>query len=165
MEQIYAQNFKSVEMYILKNSGDQADAKDIYQEAIVAAWVNVKEGKFEPQGGKSIGGYIFQIAKYKWLDKLKSKAYKSTVRLEHENQPEAVSDIDYSKDDESRLSYLANLYSKLDEKCTSILNRFYYQKMSLEDIGTELGYDQGTVKTLKYRCMKKLKGFHVNNKS
>jgi len=162
MEQIYAQNYKSVEMYILQNSGKTADAKDIYQEAIVAAWINVKEGKFEPQGGKTIGGYIFQIAKFKWLDKLKSKTHRSTVRLVHENQPEQTAD-DYNEEEESRMQYLTELYKNLDDKCKAILNRFYYQKMSLEEIGSELDYDSGTVKTLKYRCMKKLKSFHSKN--
>lgn len=163
MEQIYAQNYKSVEMYILQNSGKEADAKDIYQEAIVAAWINVKEGKFELQGGKAIGGYIFQIAKFKWLDKLKSKAHRSTVRLVHENQSEETSDDDYNEEDDSRMQYLTELYKNLDEKCKAILNRFYYQKMSLEEIGSELDHDPGTVKTLKYRCMKKLRSFHTNN--
>ncbi|NEN24459.1 sigma-70 family RNA polymerase sigma factor [Cryomorpha ignava] len=165
MEQIYAQNYKSVEMYILQNSGKEADAKDIYQEAIVAAWINVKEGKFELQGGKTIGGYIFQIAKFKWLDKLKSKAHKATVRLVHENQPEETADNDYNEEEDSRMQYLTELYKNLDEKCKAILNRFYYQKMSLEEIGSELDHDPGTVKTLKYRCMKKLRSFHTNNLS
>lgn len=163
MEQIYAQNYKSVEMYILQNSGKEADAKDIYQEAIVAAWVNVKEGKFELQGGKTIGGYIFQIAKFKWLDKLKSKAHRSTVRLVHENQPEETTDSAYNDEAESRMQYLAELYRSLDEKCKAILNRFYYQKMSLDEIGLELDHDPGTIKTLKYRCMKKLRSFHTKN--
>lgn len=160
MEQIYAQNYTSVERYILNNSGKEADAKDIYQEAIVAAWLNAKEGKFEVQDGKTIGGYIFQIAKFKWLDKLKSKSHRSTVRLAHENQPDEIDEADYSEEQEQRIQYLQTLYQKLDEKCKAILNRFYYEKKSLEEIGTELDYDSGTVKTLKYRCMKKLKSVH-----
>ena len=160
MEQIYAQNYTSVERYILNNSGKEADAKDIYQEAIVAAWLNAKEGKFEVQGGKTIGGYIFQIAKFKWLDKLKSKSYRSTVRLAHENQPDEIDEADYHEEQEQRVQYLQTLYQKLDEKCKAILNRFYYEKKSLEEIGAELDYDSGTVKTLKYRCMNKLKSVH-----
>lgn len=165
MEQIYAQNYKSVEMYILQNGGKEADAKDIYQEAIVAAWINVKEGKFELQGGKTIGGYIFQIAKFKWLDKLKSKTHRSTIRLVHDNQPDEPVENDYNEEQENRMQHLTELYKNLDEKCKAILNRFYYQKMSLEEIGSELDYDAGTVKTLKYRCMKKLKSFYTNNLS
>lgn len=160
MEQIYTQNYESVERYILQNSGKEADAKDIYQEAIVAAWLNVKEKKFEIRDGKTIGGYIFQIAKFKWLDKLKSKAHRSTVRLVHENQPENTGDPDYGDEEESKIQYLKRLYANLDDKCKAILNRFYYEKKSLEEIGSDLDYDAGTVKTLKYRCMKKLKSLH-----
>ncbi len=162
MELLYAQNYPIVEMYILKNSGEESDAKDIFQEAIVAAWINVKEGKFELKSDKTIGGYIFQIAKFKWLDKLKSKTHRSTLRLVHENSPEEDTESDYNEEQDRRANYLNELYKQLDEKCKAILNRFYYQKMSLEEIGLELKYDAGTVKTLKYRCMKKLKSFHTS---
>lgn len=163
MEHIYAQNYASVERYIITNSGKEADAKDIYQEAIVAAWLNAKEGKFQAQDGKTIGGYIFQIAKFKWLDKLKSKSHRDTVRLAHENQSDQIDEADYHDEHEQRIQYLQTLYQKLDEKCKAILNRFYYEKKSLEEIGAELDYDAGTVKTLKYRCMNKLKSVHQKN--
>ncbi len=159
METIYAENYYSVERYVVSNSGTDDDAKDVYQEAIVAAWINAKEGKFETKTDKSIGGYIFQIAKYKWLDRLKSAQRKATARLVKENLGDPAED-EYTEEQEQRMDKLNELYSKLDEKCKQILNRFYYQKCSLEEIGELLGYDTGTVKTLKYRCMKKLRKFH-----
>lgn len=163
LEQIYAENYLTVERYILQNSGERPDAKDIYQEAIVAAWINARDGKFEIKDGKTIGGYIFQIAKYKWLDRLKSKAYRSTIRLVHDNRSDSEGLPEYDDEQESRMQYLKTLYASLNEKCKAILGRFYYEKKSLEEIGLELGYDPGTVKTLKYRCMKKLKSVHQNN--
>lgn len=166
LEVIYTKNFKSVEHYIITNNGRSDDAKDIYQEAILAAWLNVKEGKFTPQNSSSLGGYIFQISKYKWLDRLKSKAYKSTMRIERDEQiDQPEEEIGESEIQESRIDYLKELYAQLDEKCKEILQRFYYEKKNLETIGEELNYDAGTVKTLKYRCMKKLKSFHAKSNS
>jgi RNA polymerase sigma factor (sigma-70 family) len=160
LETIYSRNFNSVQQYILKNNGSADDAADIFQEAIVAAWLNVSEGKYAVQSGNSLGGYIYQIAKNKWLDKLKSKAHKSTMRIEREDFVEAEEPDTNWELQEERHSKLKALYSKLDEKCRAILNKFYYEKKDLTTIGTELDYDQGTVKTLKYRCMKKLRTFH-----
>lgn len=157
---IYQENYNSVLQYVLKNNGREADAKDIYQEAVVATWLNIKEGKYEVKTGKSIGGYIFQIARFKWLDKLKSKEYKSKVRLVHSNYTHDDEPVEYIEEDERRMQHLQTLYKKLNDKCKAILTRYYYQKKSLTEIGDELKYDAGTVKTLKYRCMKKLRDLH-----
>lgn len=164
IEQIYSENYAAVEYYIVRNSGKETDAKDIFQEAILAAWINIREGKFEIKDGKTIGGYLFQIAKYKWLDKLKSKAHRSTIRLVTENHSGIETQSNYGEAEESKMKYLESLYSNLDQKCKAILNRFYYEKMSLEEIGKDLNYDPGTVKTLKYRCMEKLRALHHKKK-
>ncbi|SRR5690554_1712257 len=163
LERIYMDNYENVQQYILNNSGKSEDAKDIFQEAIVAAWLNVKEGKFEVQSGKSLGGYIFQIAKFKWLDKLKSKEYRATIRLSGENHSLPDPQEDYGEEVELKMKYMNELYNQLDEKCKSILSRFYYENKSLAEIGEELKYSSETIKTLKYRCMKKLREFHIKN--
>lgn len=155
LKDIYAKHYPSVENYVLQNSGSGDDAKDIFQEAITAAWLNTKEGKFEPNDASALGGYIFRIAKYKWLDKLKSKSYRSTLRLADDFDPEEEKPESSFQDE--RLEQLRNIYAQLGDKCQNILNRFYYAKMSLEDIGSEMGFDAATVKTQKYRCMKKLR--------
>lgn len=166
LNKIYSMHYSSVEHYIFKNNGSEADAKDIFQEAILAAWLNVKEGKFSPETSDSLGGYIFQISKFKWLDKLKSKAYKSTMRIEREETiDDGEDEINEKQVQEDRINYLKSLYSKLDEKCKQILNGFYYEKKSLEEIGAELSYDAGSLKTMKYRCMKKLKAAHSSNQA
>ena len=154
LKEIYSKNYPSVEAYIIKNSGSSDDAKDIFQEAITAAWLNAKEGKFTPQDESSLGGYIYRIAKFKWLDRIKSKSFKSTMRLAEDYDPADEIEEDES---EEKLNQLRNIYSQLGEKCRIILNRFYYAKMSLDEIGNELGFEAATVKTQKYRCMKKLR--------
>ena len=42
LEKIYQENFHKVLSYILKNSGTPQQAKDIYQEAFIAMWRNIK---------------------------------------------------------------------------------------------------------------------------
>ncbi len=157
-------HYGNVESFVCKNSGGIADARDIFQEALLAAWLNVKENRFEPVNNDSLGGYIFQIAKYKWLDVLKSKGYKSSLRLVREDllQDEAESTLHEEAD--KKLQLLRSIYAKLDEKCKAILDRFYYQKMSLEAIGSELDHDASTIKTLKYRCMQKLRTSHLSDR-
>ncbi len=154
LKEIYATNYPSVEAYIKQNSGSSDDAKDVFQEAITGAWINTKEGKFHPKDESSLGGYIYSIAKHKWLDRIKSKSYRSTMRLAEDYDPAEENETDI---DDEKVFQLRQTYSKIGDKCQAILNRFYYGKMSLEEIGEELGFDAATVKTQKYRCMKKLR--------
>ncbi len=156
--------YGNVEAFICKNSGTTADARDVFQEAMIAAWLNVKEERFRPKSEESLGGYIFQIAKYKWLDVLKSKGYKSSVRLVRDDLVEDDRDDFQQEETDKRLQMLRSIYAKLDEKCKAILDRFYFQKLSLDAIGAELEHDASTVKTLKYRCMQKLRSAHLSNK-
>lgn len=158
LEIIYASNYRTVEAYVVNNSGRSADAKDVFQEAIMAAWLNVQEGNFTRRGQGSLDGYIFQIAKYKWLDRLKSKSFRSTLRAEGRDFADTEPlDESLMHETDEKLEKLQKIFELLDQKCATILKSFYYRKKSLPEIGEELGHDAATIKTFKYRCMKKLK--------
>ncbi len=162
LEIIYKENYPSVMRFVTTNSGEPDDARDLFQEALLAAWLNAQDGKFECKEGQSLGGYIFQIAKFKWLDKLKSKQHRSTMRLAdgHMNHHDGQSETDLQ---EERIAQMKGMYALLDEKCKGILNAYYYEKQSLTEIGELLDHDAATVKTLKYRCMQKLKVLYSKN--
>lgn len=160
LEKTYKHNFKIVRSYVMKNSGTEADAKDIFQEAMVAAWLNMKEGRFVVKNEFSLSAYIYKISKYKWLDRLKSKPVKSTVRMGENEIEDFETEMDLYNDSEEKIKYLSKLYSQLDEKCKAVLNSFYYEKKPLEEIANIMEYDVGSIRTIKYRCMQKLRKMH-----
>ncbi len=116
LELVYKENYPTVLQYVLKNNGKESDAKDIFQEAILAAWLNVTDGKFSTESAGSLGGYIFQIAKFKWLDKLKSKVHRSTVRLVREDQADhSLGDMEELDIQEQRMKAMKEMYEELGE--------------------------------------------------
>ncbi len=153
-----------MKQYVVKNSGKEADARDVFQEAIVATWMNIREGKFRTLNGTSVEGYLCQIARNKWLDQLRSKPYRTTMRLvtaEIENSAET--ETGYKEIEEERIVYLQRLYNSLGVKCQQILKLFYFRKQSLQQISETLDHDPETLRTLKYRCMMKLRKLHEEN--
>jgi RNA polymerase sigma factor (sigma-70 family) len=165
LQQIYLQNYTAVKNFVITNSGDETDAQDVFQDAIIAIWLNVKEGKFKLLNGATIDGYLFQVARNKWLDKVRSAPFKKTMRLVNDefdvsNHEEALN----AENKDNRIAYMQSLYANLGEKCKAILNRFYFEKKSLAEIGDELNYDAETLRTTKYRCMMKLRKMHQENK-
>ena len=79
---LYWDNYQKVQTYVLNNNGTADEAKDIYQESFIAVWQNVRSGRFKSQAGSSLEGYIFQVAKYKWLDYLRAKKRNKLVPVE-----------------------------------------------------------------------------------
>jgi DNA-directed RNA polymerase specialized sigma24 family protein len=46
----------------------------------------------------------------------------------------------------------------MDEPCCSLLDKFYWEELSGEEIARQMNYKNAdTVKTQKYKCMQKLK--------
>jgi RNA polymerase sigma factor (sigma-70 family) len=165
LDKTYRHNFKVVRNFIVKNNGTEAEAKDIFQDAMMITWMNMKEGKFEMKNEFALGAYIYKIAKYKWIDKLKSKERKSVFRS-HQIEFESVesNDVDYHET-EANLQYLMSLYGQLNAKCKEVLNKFYFDKKKLEEIASELNYDTGSIRTIKYRCMQKLREMHAERQT
>lgn len=163
LEYLYASNYPFVESWILKNNGSRDDAKDVFQDALVAVWMNVKNGKYH-SNGVAFGTYLKQVARNKWIDRLRSKEFKSTGRVYDENALHDQADHDReAQEQEERFQYLEGLYQNLGQKCKQILKGFYFDKKSLAELGDDLGHDEQSMRTMKYRCMQKLKEMHRKN--
>lgn len=158
VQEFYALHFSAVRKYVLQNSGSNDDAQDIFQEALLATWLNLKEGRLEHNANTNIGGYVFRIAKNKWLDRVRSLEFKQKSNV---LTTEAESIEENGTDVEARLEHLQTIYAQLDGRCKKVLDMFYYEKKNLESIASEMEVDIGSIRTIKYRCMMKLRKYHV----
>ena len=161
LKSMYTSNYPKIEAYVLKNSGSKDHAKDIYQEAFIAVWKNVKNNKFEAQNDSSIHGYLYTIAKNKWLDYLRSKHHKKTIVASKINNFEAA-DVNFSENDddilkEKRLDGIMHAFRDLGNSCKALLKKFYFEKKSMNIIAEELQLDAASTRNKKYRCMQKLR--------
>ncbi|MEO1436209.1 MAG: sigma-70 family RNA polymerase sigma factor [Bacteroidota bacterium] len=164
MQRIYQLNFKKVESFVLQNNGNRSAAKDIYQEAFIAMWRNVKLDKFQAQNADAINGYLFRIARNKWLDHLKSAHNRRTISVEHHDQEKA----DEAQEDEAlnqRLSNMHSAFEELGDECRVLLKYFYYAKKSMKEIADLLSLDPASARNKKYRCMQRLRQFALAKQS
>jgi RNA polymerase sigma factor (sigma-70 family) len=168
LNRLYKINYPKVESLVLKNSGTKAHAKDIYQEAFLAVWQNVKQEKFVPQSETSINGYLYTIAKNKWLDVLRSKGYSKTIVESQMSYFEIKAEEDQGIDDkiikDKRLEQVMQAFKTLGEACKTLLRKFYFEKESMKSIAEDLQLDAASTRNKKYRCMQKLKQIALNTK-
>ena len=152
---LYTQHFPSVRQYVLQNSGTTTDAQDVFQEAVTVLWLKVKEGQLEPDSDP--GGFLFRVAKNKWLDTVRSAAHKH-MKVVHDDRLDAV-ETDVDDGIEERIVRLRGVYEKLDDKCRAVLDQFYFERKDLATIAESMGVEEESIRTIKYRCMMKLRAF------
>jgi RNA polymerase sigma factor (sigma-70 family) len=152
---LYTRHFPSIKQYVLQNSGTANDAQDVFQEAVTVLWLSVKEGRIVPDADP--GGFLYRVAKNKWLDVVRSAAHRHMKVVHNEQLLERHDEV--HDDIEERLVRLRGVYDKLDDKCRQVLDQFYYERKDLATIAQNMGVEEESIRTIKYRCMMKLRAF------
>ena len=132
----------------------QEDAIDAFQQTVLILYNNTVSGKLE-QLTSDIKSYLFGILRLTALESKRTSSktiypedLNSTLSSIPNSDPEEESDL---------VALLKSLLPKLGAACRQLLDLYYYKEMSLQEIAS-VGDYSGTdsVKTQKYKCMKRL---------
>lgn len=166
LKSFYIANYRKTQALVLNNSGTEEDAKDVYQEAFIVVWNNIKNNKFIPLNETAIEGYLFSIGKNKWMDILKSTQFKKTNNTINETLlNEEVNEIYQEDIFDLKLKSTMNAFKNLGEPCKELLTNYYFEKKSLKDIAQILNIEETTARNKKYRCMEKLRSLVIPQKN
>jgi len=153
---LYEKTLQKVRKYILSNKGTKDESDDIFQDAVIIFFQQVRNGKFDPKF--EIDAYIYIVARNLWINKVRRD--KKMIGFEYEGQYEDIVDFtDHLKNliDKEKSKALTDVFDKLDEKCKKILHFSIYEKLSMKEISVKMGYTSVEVaKTNNYRCKKYL---------
>lgn len=148
--------FRMIYVFVKASGGGLADAKDVFQDAIVLLDRNLRTGKYE--GKSSLRTYFTSIAKWRWVALRRSKG-RNTVELELELYDTGVVDPELEYLDEERKAVLNQVISQMNERCQRMLN-LYKLSHSMEEIAAQLGFANAEVaKNEVYKCRQKLKEY------
>lgn len=155
LEHIYVKNYPMIRDYILKNSGSEIDAKDIFQDAMIVLHEKIMDPQFLLSS--KISSFLYAISKNLWLKHLRAVKKAPEHRIQEDDQF-ADEIVDTYKEQESRLDRVLKNLALLGQSCQRILELFFFQKASMQEIANEMGYtNEANAKNQKYKCMKKLK--------
>ena len=150
-------NFKLafVEWAIKVYSVEKEMALDVFQEAVVIFYYNIKQGKVL-ETGVSVKTYLFAIGKNTLMSQLRKNRLKFTsmydVQLEDQKWNLGLFEVD---DDQHRI---VKLIDTLGSICRQLLRLFYFDNNSMEAIAIKMKYkNENVAKTQKMRCLKELK--------
>ena len=143
------QNNRSLFLNFARKYGlDEADVLDIYQDAYIVFYENIRNGKLV-ELKSSVSTYLISIGKYKIMDRLRKNKKKvkvdsfMNVIKEVDDEIESFDIVDEELSKEQKL--LQRYFEELGEKCKAILMMFYYKQYSIKQIMAEGGYNSENV--------------------
>jgi RNA polymerase sigma factor (sigma-70 family) len=148
---LYDKPLQKIRKYILSNSGTREDANDIFQDAVVILFNQVKKNKYNE--AFEIDGFLYSVARNLWIDKMRRE--KRMVGNDFIQGTDPSDFSDHLKDliVKEKSAALRKVFERLDEKCRNILLYVIYEKLNMKEISERMGYNNENVaKSNHYRC-------------
>jgi len=149
--------FPMIRSMVLKNSGTEEDAKDLFQNALVIFYKNVQKPDFELTA--KISSYLYSICDKNWKKILTRDKNRNHSNLENVDQGSEEMDIELKNEDRPSLAqYIRNVLQQIGEPCYSIILLHEFDKVDMNTIKERMGYANAhTARQQKYKCIQKLK--------
>lgn len=148
----YRNDFVSWAIHNHQVSGEEA--KDVFQESVIALYKNVKTDKLESLE-VSIKTYLFGIGKNIILNAIKRRNIEEKV-FENFNV-KIENGIHEHYEHEHLVNLVKRLYRSMGSPCKEILEMFYEKGFDMESIASRIGFKNSDVaKKKKYECLSHL---------
>ncbi|WP_372773378.1 RNA polymerase sigma factor [Mangrovibacterium sp.] len=152
LQYIYKNFFYKINFFIKKNSGDDDDSNDIFQEAIIIIYRKLKANDLVLDC--SFETYLYSVCRFLWLKQLeKRKTEREKIQDNHDFN---VDIYDNAFETTAEMNEKYRLYQKhfknLGTDCQKVLQMFF-DKVPLKQIAQVMGFQsEKYAKKRKYKC-------------
>lgn len=155
---LYRTYYRGAAAFVKANSGADEDARDVFQEALLALFKKTRDSDFRLDSDP--GGFLYATVRNLWLYRLRARRHnpETTVddaaRFSGANDPE-LPDLEQRLND--RHLAVQQLLGTLKAECQKLIEYAYYFQYSTAEIASRLGYAESFIKVKKHRCMAALR--------
>jgi RNA polymerase sigma factor (sigma-70 family) len=152
---LYELQFPIIRSLIRNYGGSEADAKDIFQDAVLVVYQKAQQPDFHLSSKFST--FFYGICRNLWLNRRTKKS--ASYEVTYTDAVKSIGD-DSSLDEDLLYVEQGNLFwsafRKLEEDCKKLLELFF-QKIPMEVIAVQMGYGSGGyAKRRKLQCKDRL---------
>lgn len=146
---LYSNYFNTVRTHVIRNSGTEEDAYDIFQDTLMALFKKVQENHLELT--TDLKGYAFSIARNLWNNQLRRKKKESDITID------VADDLDLDRLLDTPIEQIVQRsFLKLKDECQKVLT-MNMEGADYEDIAREMKFKSGTyARRKKYLCKEAL---------
>ena len=157
---LYVRTLPKIKSLIHKMNGSEDDALDIFQEAVIILFRQVKLNKMTEVA--NLDGFLYRVSKNLFLNKLRqtNRFVEFNDRMDYPEEPSVERHL-FMKESENDLM---TLFNKIGDKCRELLKALIFDELNYEEAAVRFGMASGeVVKTQKFRCKKKLEALLEEN--
>lgn len=160
VDQLYKMAFKYCASYILKNKGTFADAKDLFQEALIVFIKKLrKEKDFNIE--YDLKAYLYVITRNLWLNRLRMDKHSGLQLVVDDPDSDFIlidtNEIEEKKELEAKDQRLYDSLKQLKGDCRQVLQLTFFQKKGDREIAQIMDYSYQFVRQKRKRCINGLK--------
>jgi RNA polymerase sigma factor (sigma-70 family) len=156
IESLYKSHFGMIQHFILNNNGNSDDARDIFQEAMIALYEKVQSDSFVLHC--QIKTYIYSVCKNLWLKRLQQMGRYANPLSTEEESISVETDLDELQQKDAAFNIMNRALNSLGEPCKGLLEGYYLEKKGMQELAEDFGYTNAdNAKTQKYKCLMRLK--------
>ena len=154
LEYVYKKYFPIVRFFVIKNSGTDEDAKDVFQEAIILIYKKLKEESLDLTC--SFKTYLYSVCRLLWLRQLEKKKVRSEVISDNQAFIQLEDEIDSQVAEQEQFRIYQKHFQLLHKDCQQIMQLFL-KKVPLKEIAQQMNIRSDKyLKKRKYECKEAL---------
>ena len=154
MQFVYQNSYRPVRHLVMVNSGNEEDARDIFQESLIILYKKLKYNSLKLNC--SVNTFIYSIARLLWLKELRLRNGRLKKDEDCDKYEDVERDIIKTYEYNERLNFYRQIFNQLSEDCRKVLMLFM-KSYSISEITKIMGYSsEQHTKNRRYRCKKSL---------
>ena len=154
LEYVYKKYFPIVRFFVIKNSGTDEDAKDVFQEAIILIYKRLKDDSLDLSC--AFKTYLYSVCRLLWLRQLEKKKVRNQVVTDDQVFIQLDEDVEKSATEQEQFRIYQKHFQLLHKDCQEILQLFL-KKIPLKEIAQKMNIKSDKyLKKRKYACKEAL---------
>ncbi|HEY1163754.1 MAG TPA: sigma-70 family RNA polymerase sigma factor [Chitinophaga sp.] len=150
---IYRETFPQVARAVQRLGGDLDTAKDLFHDALVIYLEKRNNNTLDIR--VSVKAYLVGITRILWMQKFRQDCRQQSLDTLGD-QPDTPADLYAPETDKTRS--LRQHLQAAGKKCLQLLQAFYYEQRSMDEIAREFHYKSAHSATVqKYKCLEKVR--------
>jgi len=153
VKRIYDLILPSIIHWVKENNGSEADARDIFQEALIALFRKVESGDF--QLTCTLKSFVRIMCRNLWLTRIRDNKKFQVSELEDIERIDLDQDLTERLERSEKEQVFYKHFDLLGDQCRKIMT-WFFDKISLSEIAKRLDTSENYIKKRKFICKEKL---------
>ncbi len=147
---IYRKYFPEIRFFVIKNSGSDEDAQDVFQEAIIIIYKKLRDGVLDLTC--SFKTYLYSVCRIVWLKQLEKRKIKKDGFSDNQVFVDLQEGVDEMAEEQERYKLYQKHFQTLHVDCQTIL-KLFLEKVPLKEIASRMNINsEKYLKKRKFQC-------------